>query len=46
MKGSVTLSINLEQADYDKVLRIADREGVSLASVIRDAVKTYRSRRR
>ena len=46
LKGKVALTVTLESRDYAKVEKIADREGISLASVIRDAVKAYRGRRR
>ena len=46
LKNGKTLTVTLEGKDYRGVAREADRRGVSLGTIVRDAVKAHLARRR
>ena len=46
LKGATTLSVTFEASDHKAVERLAEKRGVSVASVVREAVKTYMARRK
>ena len=46
LEGAKTLSVTLEESEYEAVQRLADERGVSFASVVREAVKAYSARRK
>jgi hypothetical protein len=46
LDGARTLSVTLEEADYEAVERLAETRSVSFASVVREAVKAYTARRK
>ena len=46
LKDAKPLTVTLEGPDFDAVVREADRRGVSLGTVVREAVKSHLSRRR
>ncbi len=46
LKDAKTLTVTLEGKDYQGVAREADRRGVSLGTIVRDAVKAHLARRR
>ena len=46
LKDATTLSVTLEASDYKAVERLAEKRGVSFASVVREAVKTYMAKQK
>jgi hypothetical protein len=46
LNGAERLSVSLEEPEYKAVERLAEKRGVSIASVIREAVKAYVAKRR
>jgi len=44
LKGAIGLSISLDARSHEAVRRIAERRGVSLATIVRDAVDRYLER--
>jgi hypothetical protein len=46
LKGATTLSVILEASDYKAVEKLAEKRGVSFASVVREAVKAYMARQK
>ncbi len=46
LREARTVSVTLEASDYKAVERLAEKRGVSFASVVREAVKTYMTRQK
>jgi predicted DNA-binding ribbon-helix-helix protein len=46
LDGARTLSVTLEDSDYEAVEHLAEARGVSFAKVVREAVKAYMARRK
>jgi predicted DNA-binding ribbon-helix-helix protein len=46
LKGARPVTVTLEEPQYDAVERLAAEGGVSLASIVREAVEAYTTRRK
>ena len=46
LKGAKTLSVTLEETEYEAIQGLAEARGVSFATVVREAVKSYTARRK
>ena len=46
LKDTKALTVTLEGADYDAVDELAEKRGVSLGTIVREAVQAYVTRRR
>ena len=46
LKRATAVTVTLEGPEYEAVERLAEDRGVSFASVVREAVKSYTARRK
>jgi len=46
LQGARAVTVTLEQPQYEAVERFAVKDGVSLASIVREAVEAYTVRRK
>ena len=46
LKGARAVTVTLEEPQYGAVQRLAAQDGVSLASIVREAVEVYTVRRK
>ncbi len=46
LKDTKALTVNQEGADYEAVDRLAEKRGVSLGTIVREAVQAFVARRR
>ena len=46
LKDTKALTVTLEGADYEAIDKLAEKRGVSLGTIVREAVQAYMARRR